>query len=198
MRQKNAAGGIGFDPIPSLERPVLGRLGSHGPPGRVYVSPNLCPSRPNFGPIVPSSARSRPTLVPDSAAIRSGPTTTNSCQFGLLLAESGPASTNIDRTSTLGCAQGPIANAGLPLQIACVVLHLLGAILGFGATRLCGYDERTCRTVAIETAMKSSAFGFLLARQLGERRGVSVGNFQRRPTSLPLPPPDLDLRSNGR
>ena len=26
-----------------------------------------------------------------------------------------------------------------------------------------GYDERTCRTVAIETAMKSSAFGFLLA-----------------------------------
>ena len=29
--------------------------------------------------------------------------------------------------------------------------------------RACKYGETTCRTVAIETAMKSSAFGFLLA-----------------------------------
>jgi len=64
--------------------------------------------------------------------------------------------------SVAKCAE-PILGAGLPLQLACLALHLFGGILGFGATKLCGYDERTCRTVAIETAMKSSAFGFLLA-----------------------------------
>jgi len=64
--------------------------------------------------------------------------------------------------SVAKCA-GPILGAGLPLQLACMALHLVGGILGFFATKLTGYDERTCRTVAIETAMKSSAFGFLLA-----------------------------------
>jgi len=64
--------------------------------------------------------------------------------------------------SVAKCA-GPILGAGAPLQFACMTLHLLGGILGFGATKACGFDERTCRTVAIETAMKSSAFGFLLA-----------------------------------
>jgi len=64
--------------------------------------------------------------------------------------------------SVANCA-GPIINAGLPLQAACLGLHLFGGILGFWATKLAGYDARTCRTVAIETAMKSSAFGFLLA-----------------------------------
>jgi len=64
--------------------------------------------------------------------------------------------------SVAGCAK-PILGAGLPLQLACLALHLFGGILGFFATKAVGYDERTCRTVAIETAMKSSAFGFLLA-----------------------------------
>jgi len=64
--------------------------------------------------------------------------------------------------SVAGCA-APILGAGLPLQFACLALHLFGGILGFFATKAVGYDERTCRTVAIETAMKSSAFGFLLA-----------------------------------
>ena len=64
--------------------------------------------------------------------------------------------------SVAKCA-APIKNAGMPLQFACMALHLFGGILGFFATKACGYDERTCRTVAIETAMKSSAFGFLLA-----------------------------------
>uniref|UniRef100_A0A7S1RNK8 Uncharacterized protein n=1 Tax=Alexandrium catenella TaxID=2925 RepID=A0A7S1RNK8_ALECA len=64
--------------------------------------------------------------------------------------------------SVAKCAN-PILNAGLPLQIGCLALHLVGGILGFFATKVAGYDERTCRTVAIETAMKSSAFGFLLA-----------------------------------
>ncbi|CAK0820104.1 unnamed protein product [Prorocentrum cordatum] len=64
--------------------------------------------------------------------------------------------------SVAKCA-APILNAGLPLQLACLALHLLGGILGYFATKVANFDERTCRTVAIETAMKSSAFGFLLA-----------------------------------
>jgi len=64
--------------------------------------------------------------------------------------------------SVAKCAD-PIIGAGLPLQAACLSLHLFGGILGYGATSFFGYDQRTCRTVAIETAMKSSAFGFLLA-----------------------------------
>jgi len=64
--------------------------------------------------------------------------------------------------SVAGCAE-PILGAGLPLQAACLSLHLFGGLLGYVATKAVGYDQRTCRTVAIETAMKSSAFGFLLA-----------------------------------
>jgi len=64
--------------------------------------------------------------------------------------------------SVAQCAT-PIAKAGLPLQLACLSLHLFGGILGYFATKAVKYDERTCRTVAIETAMKSSAFGFVLA-----------------------------------
>lgn len=64
--------------------------------------------------------------------------------------------------SVAKCAE-PIQSAGLPLQLACAALHLVGGLLGFVATKSSGFDERTCRTVAIETAMKSSAFGFLLA-----------------------------------
>lgn len=64
--------------------------------------------------------------------------------------------------SVAKCAN-PILGAGIPLQLGCLLLHLIGGILGYFATQAVGYDEKTCRTVAIETAMKSSAFGFLLA-----------------------------------
>jgi len=64
--------------------------------------------------------------------------------------------------SVAQCAK-PILGAGLPLQLACLGLHLFGGVLGYFATKAASYDERTCRTVAIETAMKSSAFGYLLA-----------------------------------
>lgn len=58
---------------------------------------------------------------------------------------------------------GPILGAGLPLQLACLGLHAFGGILGYLVTKVCGFDIKTCRTVAIETAMKSSAFSFVLA-----------------------------------
>jgi len=44
------------------------------------------------------------------------------------------------------------------------LLHAVGGIVGYWLPRLTGYDEVTSRTMAIETSMKSSAFGFLLAK----------------------------------
>merc|ERR1712232_11259 len=65
--------------------------------------------------------------------------------------------------SVAKCA-APIINAGLPLQFACLALHLFGGMLGYFATKyLAGYNEKTCRTVAIETTMKSSALAYVLA-----------------------------------
>lgn len=58
-----------------------------------------------------------------------------------------------------------IINAGLELQVAVALLHLLGGVIGFQLVKRLGFDETTARTTAIETAMKSSAFGFLLASQ---------------------------------
>ena len=60
------------------------------------------------------------------------------------------------------CAAG-IVGAGFTLQAAAFLLHLIGGLAGYWIMRAFKYGETTCRTVAIETAMKSSAFGFLLA-----------------------------------
>ena len=49
------------------------------------------------------------------------------------------------------------------LQLAAFLLHAVGGAAGYWVMRLFGYDETVCRTTAIETSMKSSAFGFLLA-----------------------------------
>ena len=64
-------------------------------------------------------------------------------------------------TSVAGCA-APILSAGLRLQAAAALLHGLGGIAGYVLTKPF-YSEDVCRTFAIEFAMKSSAFGYLLA-----------------------------------
>ena len=64
--------------------------------------------------------------------------------------------------SVAQCAEG-ILNAGMELQVGAFLLHLLGGALGYWGMKIFKYSETTCRTCAIETAMKSSAFGFLLA-----------------------------------
>ena len=60
------------------------------------------------------------------------------------------------------CAE-PILAAGLTLQLAAAALHIAGGLAAYFACKP-NYSETTCRTVAIETSMKSSAFGFLLAK----------------------------------
>ena len=64
--------------------------------------------------------------------------------------------------SVAQCA-GPILDAGLSLQLPVAALHLLGGLLGDHLCKALKFDETIARTTAIETAMKSSAFGFLLA-----------------------------------
>tara|TARA_B110000305_G_C19287627_1_gene562517 strand:+ start:344 stop:757 length:414 start_codon:yes stop_codon:yes gene_type:complete len=58
----------------------------------------------------------------------------------------------------------PILNAGLRLQFPVMLLHLVGGLVGYFLPRLMGFGEVASRTMAIETSMKSSAFGFLLAK----------------------------------
>jgi bile acid:Na+ symporter, BASS family len=65
-------------------------------------------------------------------------------------------------SSVAQCAT-PILQAGLALQIPILLLHVLGGIAGYVMQALAGYGEIVRRTTAIETAMKSSAFSFLLA-----------------------------------
>ena len=49
-------------------------------------------------------------------------------------------------------------------KIPVLLLHLLGGVVGYGLPKLTGFSEVKSRTMAIETSMKSSAFGFLLAK----------------------------------
>ncbi len=45
-----------------------------------------------------------------------------------------------------------------------MLLHLVGGLAGYWIPKKLKFNETQCRTMAIETAMKSSAFGFLLAK----------------------------------
>jgi len=66
--------------------------------------------------------------------------------------------------SSVAQVAGPILNAGLPLQAAAALLHAAGGALSYVLFKLIKQDETVSRTAAIETSMKSSAFGFLLAK----------------------------------
>lgn len=57
-----------------------------------------------------------------------------------------------------------IMSAGLQLQIPVILLHLISGLAGYFIPKSFKFTETQCRTMAIETAMKSSAFGFLLAK----------------------------------
>lgn len=78
----------------------------------------------------------------------------------------GVLSTCLLVASSVGQVADQILAAGLNLQIPVLLLHLLGGILGYWISRFIGYGEVTARTMAIETAMKSSAFGFLLVHSV--------------------------------
>jgi len=76
----------------------------------------------------------------------------------------GVLSTCILVGSAVAQCAGPIKAAGVQLQLAAFLLHVVGGLVAYFGCKPLGYDEQTCRTFAIETSMKSSAFGFLLAK----------------------------------
>jgi len=76
----------------------------------------------------------------------------------------GVVSTCLLVASAVAQVSEPILSAGLSLQIPILLLHLLGGFVGYFLPRSTGFGEIASRTMAIETSMKSSAFGFLLAK----------------------------------
>lgn len=76
----------------------------------------------------------------------------------------GVISTCLLVASAVAQVAEPILNAGWSLQIPVILLHLMGGLVGYMLPRLSGFGEIASRTMAIETSMKSSAFGFLLAK----------------------------------
>merc|ERR1712127_254291 len=76
----------------------------------------------------------------------------------------GVISTCLLVASAVAQVSEPIMNAGLALQVPILLLHLIGGLVGYLLPRMSGFGEVACRTMAIETSMKSSAFGFLLAK----------------------------------
>lgn len=67
-----------------------------------------------------------------------------------------------------------ITTAGLNLQLPIMLLHLISGLIGYWVPRWLNFTETQSRTMAIETAMKSSAFGFLLAKLHFKQYGTRV------------------------
>ena len=76
----------------------------------------------------------------------------------------GVVSTCLLVASAVAQVAPAILSAGISLQIPILLLHLIGGLIGYVLPKLTGFGETTSRTMAIETSMKSSAFGFLLAK----------------------------------
>lgn len=76
----------------------------------------------------------------------------------------GVVSTCLLVASAVAQCAPAILSAGLQLQLPVLLLHLVSGIAGYWIPYKLKFSEVQCRTMAIETAMKSSAFGFLLAK----------------------------------
>jgi bile acid:Na+ symporter, BASS family len=76
----------------------------------------------------------------------------------------GVVSTCLLVASSVAQVAEPIRAAGWSLQFSLMTLHFIGGIVGYFLPKAFGFGDTTARTMAIETSMKSSAFGFLLAK----------------------------------
>lgn len=76
----------------------------------------------------------------------------------------GVASTCLLVASAVAQCSQSIVDAGVSLQVPIMLFHLLSGLLGYFVPKMLKFTEIQSRTMAIETAMKSSAFGFLLAQ----------------------------------
>jgi len=137
--------------------------------GAIFMTPLLCKSI--LGAIVPVDAVgiAKSTIQVVLAPIAIG-MSTNKFFPGFvkkilpITPVVGVLSTCMLVASAVAQVAEPIINAGIPLQAACFLLHLIGGLVGYWLPKLSGFSETSSRTMAIETSMKSSAFGFLLAK----------------------------------
>jgi len=137
--------------------------------GAIFMTPTLCKGL--LGAVVPVDAKgiAMSTIQVVLAPIAIGMSTN---QFFPKLVEKilpfapvvGVVSTCLLVASAVAQVADPIMSAGLSLQLPILALHLVGGLIGYGLPRLSGFGEVASRTMAIETSMKSSAFGFLLAK----------------------------------
>jgi len=86
----------------------------------------------------------------------------------------GVASTCLLVASAVAQCAPAILNAGMSLQLPVMLLHLVSGLAGYWIPKAMKFTETQCRTMAIETAMKSSAFGFLLAKLHVKNYGTRV------------------------
>ncbi|MCG7864061.1 MAG: bile acid:sodium symporter family protein [Candidatus Thiodiazotropha endolucinida] len=56
-----------------------------------------------------------------------------------------------------------LANMGMAIALAVVMHNLLGLLGGYWLPKILGWDERVCRTLAIEVGMQNSGLGVALA-----------------------------------
>lgn len=137
--------------------------------GAIFMTPLLC--KLLLGAVVPVDAKgiAMSTIQVVLAPIAIGMTTNqffpNFVKKILPFAPVvGVVSTCLLVASAVAQVAEPIMNAGLSLQFPILLLHLIGGLVGYALPRLTGFGEVASRTMAIETSMKSSAFGFLLAK----------------------------------
>lgn len=86
----------------------------------------------------------------------------------------GVVSTCLLVASAVAQCAPAILSAGLSLQFPVMLLHLIGGIAGYYIPKSLKFTEVQSRTMAIETAMKSSAFSFLLAKLHFKQAGARV------------------------
>ncbi|KZM41580.1 bile acid:sodium symporter [Marinomonas sp. SBI22] len=58
---------------------------------------------------------------------------------------------------------GKLAEIGYLIVFAVMIHNSIGLILGYGVTRLLGFDERICRTIAFEVGLQNSGLAAALA-----------------------------------
>ena len=86
----------------------------------------------------------------------------------------GVVSTSLLVASAVSQCAPAIASAGINLQLPVMLLHLIGGLAGYIIPKMLKFTETQSRTMAIETAMKSSAFSFLLAKLHFAQYGARV------------------------
>lgn len=66
---------------------------------------------------------------------------------------------------------------GVSIVLIVVLHNLLGLLSGYFIPALLGYDEKTCKTIAIETGMQNSGLGVALANQFFSATAALPGAF---------------------